>query len=365
VRILYDGVLFSTPLTGGARRYFSNLISRLPPADEPWVTITKRPDDHFPTHPSMHVRRFPRFRPEKLSSIAERAYFRRIERRTKFDLAHPTYYYNLARRRLRNYRCPAVVTVHDMICELFWKGTAAGESETEHKRRAIADAQKVICISHHTKQDLVELFGVQESKIRVVYLATELSASMAAADASVPERPYFLYVGGHEAAYKNFDRLLRCMATVVARHSDVLLAVVGPPFTPTRLATIDALRLTQNVVHIGGVSDAHLAKLYNRSVALVYPSLYEGFGIPPLEAMACETAVITSNRSSIPEVVDNAAMLVDPESDEQLSAAMIMLLEDRSRREELIRLGRNRARHFSWDKMAAETCEIYREVVGR
>jgi glycosyltransferase involved in cell wall biosynthesis len=100
-------------------------------------------------------------------------------------------------------------------------------------------------------------------------------------------------------------------------------------------------------------------------VALVYPSLYEGFGIPPLEAMACETAVIAANRSSIPEVVGNAAVLVDPDSDEQISSAMMTLLEDRSRREELIRLGRDRAKHFSWDKMAAETREIYREVVGR
>jgi glycosyltransferase involved in cell wall biosynthesis len=320
---------------------------------------------HFPTHPNLEVRRFPRLRPQKLSSLAERLYFRRLERRTGFDLAHPTYHYLLSRRRLSDYRCPSIITIHDMISELFPLRTPAGDRETTAKRWAVADAQRIVCVSHHTKQDLVELFGVQESKVRVVYHGTELSATMAAADAPVPERPYFLYVGGRDAPYKNFQRLMRSFAQVAARHADVGLCVAGPPLTHSEREATEALRIASRVVHYGRPTDAHLAKLYQHSVALVYPSLYEGFGIPPLEAMACETAVIAANRSSIPEVVSNAAILVDPESDEQISSAMIMVLEDRSRRDELIRLGRERARHFSWDKMAAETREIYCEVIGR
>jgi glycosyltransferase involved in cell wall biosynthesis len=211
----------------------------------------------------------------------------------------------------------------------------------------------------------VELFGVPENKVRVVYHGTELSATMAAADAPVPERPYFLYVGGREAEYKNFPRLLRSFAQVAARHADVALCIAGAPLTKAERESIEALRIAARVVYCGRPSDGELAQLYRHSVALVYPSLYEGFGIPPLEAMACETAVITANRSSIPEVVGEAAMLVDPESDEQISAAMMMVWEDCSRREELVRLGRERAKHFSWDKMAAQTRELYCEVVGQ
>jgi glycosyltransferase involved in cell wall biosynthesis len=365
VRILYDGLLFSTPQTGGARRYFSNLISRLPAADEPWVTTSQAPGMHFPEHPNLQVRRCPQLRPQKLSSIAERVYFRRLERRNPFDLAHPTYHQLLSRRRLSDYRCPAVITIHDMISELFPQPTSAGDRETAIKRKAVADAQRVICVSHHTQQDLIEIFGVPESKVRVVYHGTELSSTMAATDAPVPERPYFLYVGGREAPYKNFPRLVRSFARVAARHADVTLCLVGTPLTSVERELFESLRIASRVVHYSWAADAHLARLYVHSVALVYPSLYEGFGIPPLEAMACETAVIAANRSSIPEVVGNAAVLVDPDSDEQISSAMMTLLEDRSRREELIRLGRDRAKHFSWDKMAAETREIYREVVGR
>jgi glycosyltransferase involved in cell wall biosynthesis len=365
MRILYDGLLFSTPQTGGARRYFSNLISRLPADVEPWVTTTRSPGLHFPEHSNLRVRHFPCLRPQKLSSLLERIYFRRLERRTKFDLAHPTYYNLLSRRRLSDYRCPAIITVHDMISELFSDGTAAAKRETANKRHAVADAAQVICISHHSKKDLIELFGVPERKIRVIHLASELSLAMASGEGNVPERPYFLHIGGHAAPYKNFSRLLRSFAQVTSRFPETLLCMIGPPLTDAESELIDSLRITHHIRHLGRATDAQLARLYQHSVALVYPSLYEGFGIPPLEAMACETAVIASNRSCIPEVVGNAGILVDPESEEQLSAAMMMVLEDRSRREELICLGRERVRDFSWEKMAAETCEVYRQVAGQ
>jgi glycosyltransferase involved in cell wall biosynthesis len=364
VQILYDGLIFSSDKTGGIRRYFTNLVSKMPESVEPWVTTTHAAGAQFPRHPSLQVRRFPRFRPQKLSSIAERVYFRSISRRGAFDLAHPTYYYLLSRQRLRDYRCPSVITVHDMISELFPLRTRAGEIETLRKRQAVADAARVVCVSENTKRDLIRLFGTKEAKISVVYEGSELNLAMAGGEEPVPERPYFLYVGGHEAAYKNFHRLLQSMAKVVARHSDVLLAIAGPSLTPAQLATAESLGLAQHVVHFGGVSDAHLAKLYNRSVALVYPSLYEGFGIPPLEAMACETAVIASNRSSIPEVVGDAALLVDPESEDDLTAGIISVLEDSGRRQDLIRRGREREKLFNWDKMAGEIYEIYQEVIG-
>jgi glycosyltransferase involved in cell wall biosynthesis len=365
VRILYDGLIFSTPQTGGIRRYFANLISRLPVAVEPWLTTTQVPRMHFPQHANLQIRRFPRFRPEKLSSIAERAYFRMVERRTAFELAHPTYYYLLTRRRMADYRCPVVVNVHDMISELFWKGTPAGERETAKKRQAASAADRILCISENSKRDLVELFGVDERKVHVVYLASEVSLALIRDDEPVADRPYFIYVGGREAPYKNFARLLRSFAQVAARHTDVSLCVVGPPLVADELASIERLGLTGRVTCFSGVSDSQLARLYQHSVALVYPSLYEGFGIPPLEAMACQTAVIAANRSSIPEVVGDAGLLVDPESEEELTAAMISVVEDSTLRGELIRRGSQRAKLFNWDKMAQEIYEIYREVVGR
>jgi glycosyltransferase involved in cell wall biosynthesis len=298
-----------------------------------------------------------------LSSIAERVYFQSLEWRTSVDLAHPTYYYLLSRRRLANYRCPAVITVHDMISEIYPPGTRAGEIETEKKRRAVADAARVICVSENTKRDLMGIFGTPEEKIRVIYEASELEVSMAGGDEPQTRRSYFLYVGGHEALYKNFSRFLRSFARVVSSHPDVALCVAGPPLTNAELATIESLNLSRNIVQASAITDSRLATLYHHSIALVYPSLYEGFGIPPLEAMACETAVIASNRSSIPEVVGDAGLLVDPECEEELAAAMISMIENRDLRQEFICRGRDRRRHFSWDKMAAEIYDIYRDVI--
>jgi glycosyltransferase involved in cell wall biosynthesis len=365
VRILYDGFVFGGSHTGGIRRYFTNLISRLPDEAEPWVTTSHPPSMHFPSHPKLHVRRSWRARSRKLSSLFAQLRFRAVERRNDFDVAHPTYYSLMTRRRVRHYRCPAVITVHDMIGELFSEGTAADELATQRKRWAIDDAQSIICVSQNTKRDLIELFGIAEEKVQVVYEASELRLSMAENEYPRSERPYFLFVGSHQWPYKNFHGLLKGFRLVVERCADALLYFAGPPLTVEQRNQIQSLRLRENIVEAGRVSDAKLAALYHHSVALVYPSLYEGFGIPPLEAMACETAVIASNRSSIPEVVGDAALLVDPENTEELSAAMIVLLEDRKLRDDLIRRGRERERLFSWDKMAAEIYEIYRRVAGK
>jgi glycosyltransferase involved in cell wall biosynthesis len=365
VRILFDGFIFSSSHTGGIARYFTNLISRLPESVEPWVTTIDRPGLHFPRHSRLQVRRFPRFRPNRISALFERAYFGSISRRNTFDIAHPTYYNLLSGRRLGQYSCPSVITVHDMIGEIFTDGSRSDQLATAIKREAVDDAQRIICISQNTKHDLIEVFGVSADKIDVVYLASDLNLAMAGGDEFVPERPYFLYIGGHAWRYKNFDRFLRSFAKVVPRHSDAMLCIVGPPLSPKQLERIELLGLSDHVHETGRVSDSHLVRLYNRSVALVYPSLYEGFGIPPLEAMACETAVIASNRSSIPEVVGDAALLVDPESEEELAAAMTSILEDSARREEFIRRGREREKLFSWDKMAAEIQEIYRKVANK
>lgn len=365
MRILYDGSIFYGSHTGGIRRYFTNLISRLPATVEPWITTTYGAGLHFPAHTNLHIRRFPRFRPHRLSARFEKLYYQSIERWTRFALAHPTYYTLLSQHRLRDYRCPTVITVYDMIGELFPEGAPADGVATAAKRRAVDDAQRIICISQSTKQDLIELFGVSEATISVVYLAAELSRNLATGNEPVPSRPYFLYVGGHAWRYKNFDRFLRSMAQVIARHSDALLCVVGPPLSSQQLTRIESLGLSGHVQETGRVVDTHLARLYHHSVALVYPSLYEGFGIPPLEAMACDTPVIASNRSSIPEVVGDAGLLVNPESDEEIAAAMISLLESPSQREELIRRGREREKLFSLDKMAEETYEVYREVASQ
>jgi glycosyltransferase involved in cell wall biosynthesis len=125
---------------------------------------------------------------------------------------------------------------------------------------------------------------------------------------------------------------------------------------------LDALKIRKRVRNLGQVLDKHLAKLYRCSMAFVYPSMYEGFGIPPLEAMACGTVVIAANSPSIPEVVGDAAILFDPNSIDELTERILALPKLGSRREEYIRRGKDRAARFSWKNTAAKTFEIYRQV---
>jgi glycosyltransferase involved in cell wall biosynthesis len=362
MRILYDGAIYQWQTNGGINRYYAYLIGGLPNDFIPHLTTCQRLGGNQPVHPSLRLHTFPRFRPRRVSLKFERRYFGRITDSYDFDLAHPTYYSLLSQREFHDYRCPAVVTVWDMIHERFPEHDPGGRDFTiASKRRAVESAEAIICISESTKQDLLEFYGGVESKVSVTHLASGLNEGMANGSQPIPSRPYFLYVGAR-AAYKNFGLLLSAFASAAEAERDVSLCVVGPPLNDAEVRRIRELGLTERTEHYAQPSDQHLARLYARSVALVYPSSYEGFGIPPLEAMSCGTAVIASNISSIPEVVGDAGLLVDPRQMDEWVEAMLFVLRNPTERAALISRGRARANLFSWQKTVSQTVEVYQSV---
>jgi glycosyltransferase involved in cell wall biosynthesis len=362
LRILYDGLIYRTQVAGGINRYFANLIVRLPQVCIPSLVVCEAREVNYPSHANLQVFRCKRLGPYLLARALERYYLKASTdfERCDFDVVHPTYYFLLARRSFAEFRRPVVITVYDMIHELFPRVDFFGAHARE-KRKAVMAAQAIICISENTKKDLLERYAIPESKVTVTHLATEMDASLSYGPEPVPAKPYYLYVGSR-ASYKNFDGMLSAFAQVVSLEPDVALCVVGKPFSKGELKRIARLGLTDHVEHYGYANDHHLAKLYRCSVAFVYPSLYEGFGIPPIEAMSCGTAVIASNCSSIPEVVGDAGLLFDPRSKSELAEMMIHLLKDATARVGLIAKGAQRAKMFSWDKVAAQTVEVYRSV---
>ena len=360
MRILYDGMIYHMQAAGGVNRYFANLIARLPGDVAPSLTTLRVREVNYPTHPNLKVYRYSRFRPTAVSYRLEKYFFDYASASHRYDLAHPTYYTLLTGREVREYRCPVVITVWDMIHELFPEHDPGGRT-ADLKRRAVEAAQLIICISENTKKDLLERYDLPETRVRVTHLASEIGAGISHGPEAVPERPYYLYVGTR-FAYKNFDGLLRAFAKAHAARPDVALCVVGAPFDEAEQRLINELKLGVVVEHYRHVSDAHLAKLYRCSIAFVYPSLYEGFGIPPLEAMACGAAVVASNRSSIPEVIGNAGLLFDPDAPDELTDILLLLLNDSGERDRMIARGHSRAKEFSWGKTAAQTFEIYRTV---
>lgn len=364
MRVLYDGQIFNSQAAGGINRYFSNIISGLPTDIHPHLTTYAIPKVLWPQHPNLKIFQYRLFRPRRISYTLARPYFEAVTRFGHYNLAHPTYYHLLGRQQAAHYQCPLVITVYDMIYELFPEkmDLRTVQFVIEEKRKAILAAQAIICISEHTKQDLIALYPSVANKVCVTYLATDLDKEFSYGTEMVPNRPYFLFVGAR-AGYKNFDVLLSAFRHVVEFNRDVTLCVVGSPLTRLEQRAIAELQLTDHIEHFGYVDDNHLAKLYRCSLALVYPSLYEGFGIPPLEAMECGTIVIAADSSSIPEVVGNAGLLFDPECTSELTDMLCAVLGNSIKRDELIDRGYQRAKLFSWSKTVAETVRVYRSLV--
>jgi len=158
-------------------------------------------------------------------------------------------------------------------------------------------------------------------------------------------------------------RLCKALSILSENIPEIRLCVVGSPFNTKELEMIGWFGLMKVIENYGQVKDTHLAKLYRCSVAFVYPSFYEGFGIPLLEAMACGTAVIASNCSSIPEVVGDAAVLFEPSDTNSLTEALFFMYNHPAKRSHFISKGHERAKSFSWQKTAMQTVQVYRSLL--
>jgi glycosyltransferase involved in cell wall biosynthesis len=267
-----------------------------------------------------------------------------------------------------------VVTVHDVTCMDFprFHPLARRVLFRVGLSRAARLADAIIVPSAATRRDLQRRIGTSGAPVHVVPSAAGARFGPLAMGEAEPVvrryglafREYLLFVGNLEPR-KNLVGLLRAYDTVRrGRPNGPALVIAGGTGWRNR-AILDAMGAspyTADIRMVGYVPDGELAALMNGAIAFVYPSLYEGFGLPPLEAMACGTPVITSNRSSLPEVVGNAALLVDPENTRDLALAMARLVDEAPLREELRERGLERARQFSWRRTAELTAAVYESV---
>lgn len=364
MQILYDGYIYEQQTAGGINRYFANLISRLPETALPTISTCQPRNLNYPNHPNLKTFFYQRFgfKPGRFCYWLEKYYFQAVAHCNRFNIVHPTYYSLLSRQELNQSKYPVVLTVHDMIHELFASQIDPDGKQAEIKKKAILSAQAIICVSENTKRDLLARYSLPEEIVTVTHLASEIDASMSYGTETVPSQPYYLYVGGR-GTYKNFDRLLSAFSQTISKHPEIKLCVVSSAFDSKEQQRISELQLEQSIEHYGYVSDRHLAKLYRCSIAFVYPSLYEGFGIPPLEAMSCGTPVIASNTSSIPEVVGNAGILFNPESSDDLADILLSVLDNPLERDRLIDKGYNKSKLFCWNQTVAQTMGVYRSVI--
>lgn len=362
-RILYDHQIFQAQTYGGISRYFVELICGMAGKRdvEPSVFMgffvnqygLEKSKDKFKYFWGLPR---PRFRDSHLI-------FNRLNRLALpvfFGIVRPTIYHQTYYAKGNPlFQGRRVVTVYDMIHELFPQDFASIDDTSQRKRAAVTSATKIIAISHSTKSDLVKIFGVNPEKIQVIYLANSLHAP--ASDRRPLDNAYFLFVGRREG-YKNFVTALQALNQYLeqAPATTQLVAFGGGDFTAGETAEIAALGLTGKVIYREG-PDTVMATYYRHAAALIYPSLYEGFGIPPLEAMANHCPVITTHLSSIPEVVGEAALYFAPKNPAALAEAMKEVLRPETR-SALIRQGLIQEKKFTWDRCIEETYQLYKSL---
>lgn len=359
MKILYDHQIFYWQKYGGISRYFYELISRVIKYDDCIVDMFQGFNNNgynlsnceydFNRYFSAEKRSFPKT--ERLYQLINKYGLYLFGLNKKYKIYHPTYY---------NYYKPLnahmIVTVYDMIHEIYYKDS---NDTTIRKKRMVDAADGIIAISQQTKQDLINIFGVKEEKIQVIYLANSLKYKVT--DAPVFGQPYILYVGNRDG-YKNFLTLLRAMAVTSVKKDIFLVCFGGGPLRKNEKELIQKLGLDGRVFQYTG-DDYILANLYKNAKAFIYPSKYEGFGIPPLEAMYYETPVIVSNTSSIPEVVGDAGLYFSPLEYEDLANKIAAVCEDTLLRKNLVSKGLAREQIFCWDACACQTINYYKKVV--
>jgi glycosyltransferase involved in cell wall biosynthesis len=293
-----------------------------------------------------------------------RKYSEKLISEGQFDVFHPTYYNPYFLDYLHSK--PFVLTVFDLIYEIFPKYFPHSRKFLEGKSLLIQKAAKIIAISETTKTDLMKFYEVPVGKIEVIYLANSLNVGTGRhfttnADRILPER-YLLYVG-NRAMYKNFLFFVESIVPLLTQ--DKTLSVVcagGKDFNQTEILLFHQWGVEQKL-HYSPVNDAILTALYTNALAFVFPSLYEGFGIPILEAFACNCPVLISNTSSLPEIAGGACLSFDPKDKTSILDAVKQMLSNESLRSELRKKGKERVNFFSWGHTAEETKRLYESII--
>lgn len=365
IKVAYDSQIFAQQEFGGISRYFcelANCVGRTPGFDSRVVAPLHR-NRYLVDTATLDRGTF--FNPAgriagKAMRVINDLVSPMLFRGYAPDILHETYYQE---RDGSGLKCARVITVFDMINERLGEESPDRENLRRAKLASIARADSVICISEYTRRDLIDLFGIPESKTRVVHLGFTLTAATAADGGAGVDRPFILYVGKRDG-YKNFDALLAAFAASARlRAQFALVAFGGGRFSDAENRRIAGLGLgAGDVIQVGGQDD-RLGALYRAARCFIYPSMYEGFGIPPLEAMSFGCPVVSSNTSSIPEVVGDAAIMVDPGDIEALRDAVERAALDEEARRNLVTRGADRIRRFSWSNCAEETMKIYRGLL--
>jgi len=366
MKIVFDHQCFLLQNYGGVSRYYNSIIEELIKLNQDTYVIA-------PLHQNKQLKLLPKnnvigreinpllLKPHRVLRVINDL-LSHIMLSSDVDIIHETYFLPktiISPSKVR------IVTIHDMIHEKFPQYFPKNDTSTINKLKAIERADHIICVSNNTKKDLCNFFNISSEKVSVVYHGTKNLYNFDFKKNYRSDRPFLLHVGGRNL-YKNFTQTLRAVATSpILRKTFDIVAFGSSNFSKEEKLLIDKLNFSEgSVKHIRG-NDNILTDLYQQATALIYPSLYEGFGLPILEAMQHGCPVVCSNSSSMPEVGGDAAQYFNPNCTEDLSEAIEKVVFNEDRKKQLIFNGYARAKIFSWQRSAKETLNVYNNLLKK
>lgn len=366
---------FYGPQAKGLGRYSEKLIQYLAGLDKKNQYVIFLTKNNF----SDFISTSPNFKKVEADyrwyTLAEQIHMPRAIAKEKIDLMHfPHFNVPLL------YRGKFIVTIHDLILTHFptQRASTLGPLKYFIKHRAykkvisqaIKKSKKIITVSNYTKKEIIDTFKVNPSKIEVTYEAcSDFKSTLAHIDKEKFFKemgifsPYILYVG-NAYPHKNLELLLEAFKDVITEKIDLQLVLVGKMdyFFERLKNLVNRLKLEKKVVFPGYVTDEELKAFYQNAKLYIFPSKVEGFGLPPLEAMAQGLPVVSSSSSSLPEILGNAAYYFNPDKKEEISMAIKEVLANDKLREEMKKNGYNQVKKYNWEKLAEQTLNIYNSL---
>ena len=379
MKVLYDYQAFTMQYFGGVSRCFCELISRFPEDVSYKISIKQCNNEHlmksnlvgklepvtfdkikylqhyqFRGHGKFWdniLLRWPWFQP---ADKINQKYSIESLKQYNWDVFHPTFFDPYFMRYVGNR--PYIITVHDMISELY----ADMKEQAKHKKEVVRKASAIIAVSENTKKDLCDILKIPEKKVHVIYHGGPKQETIS--EVPLIDNKYILYVGNRNG-YKMFPKLLSEFSVFYQKHSNIKLVCTGKPFSHNEIKQIQEYKINDGVIHLRA-TDIELRNLYAHALAFIYPSEYEGFGMPILEAYAYGCPILLNKKSCFPEIAADAALYFNTNEDSSISNALETIDSySTDQRNRLVEKGYNRLANFSWEKSANQLINIYKSVI--
>ena len=367
MKVLYDHQIFSSQIYGGISRYFFELMKNFENDDRIKYDLSLRYSNNHYLNKYNDLKYKPFFKnlafrgKDRLINILNKNISKKLLIKGDYDIFHPTYFDPYFLNFLNNK--PFVLTIHDMIHEIYPEMFSSKDETSKRIKLLAQKATKIIAISENTKKDIIKFLNIKEDKIEVVYHGNSINPSESTDDINIDlPKKYILFVG-IRGGYKNFNLFIEAISTLLVEDAELnVVCIGGGNFKEMEKEKFKNLNIVNKICQYS-VNDDILAYVYQKAVAFIFPSLYEGFGIPILESFACSCPVIASNISSLLEVAGDAAIYFNPKDKLAILDSIQQVIYKKDLRKQLLNKGYQRIKQFDWEKTAKQTKKIYENML--